>query len=44
MDAWHLATATLTIPPLAEPDEPIAFASRDHEQAAVAETLGFSRI
>jgi len=44
MDAWHLATATLTIAPLAEPDEPIAFASRDQEQGAVAELLGFSRI
>jgi hypothetical protein len=33
-----------TIPDLAEPDEPVAFASRDHEQAAVAELLGFSRI
>lgn len=44
MDAWHLATATLTIPPLAEPGEPTAFASRDHEQAAIAERLGFTRI
>jgi hypothetical protein len=44
MDAWHLATATLTIPPLAEPGEPTAFASRDHEQATIAELLGFMRI
>lgn len=44
MDAWHLATATLTIPALAEPGEPVAFASRDADQAAVAELLGFSRI
>ncbi len=43
MDAWHLATATLTLPPLAEPGEPIAFASRDQEQAAIAELLGFNR-
>lgn len=43
MDAWHLATATLTIPTLAEPGEPIAFDSRDEQQAAVAELLGFSR-
>ena len=44
MDARHLATATLTIPPLAEPGEPTAFASRDHEQATIAELLGFMRI
>lgn len=44
MDARHLATATLTIPLLAEPGEPIGFASRHHEQAAVAELLGFNRI
>ena len=44
MDAWHLATATLTVPTLAEPGEPIAFASRDHDQAAVAELRGFNRI
>lgn len=44
MGAWHLATATLTIPALAEPGEPVAFASRDADQAAVAELLGFSRI
>jgi hypothetical protein len=44
MDAWHLATATLTVPTLAEPGEPVAFASRDYEQAAVAELLGFNRI
>lgn len=43
MDAWHLATATLTVPALAEPGEPIAFASRDQDQAAVAELLGFNR-
>ena len=44
MDAWHLATATLTMPPLAERGEPIGFASRDHEQATVAELLGFKQI
>jgi hypothetical protein len=44
MDAWHLATATLTVPPLAEPGEHIAFASRDDEQATIAELLGFTRI
>jgi predicted nucleic acid-binding protein len=41
MDAWHLATAAITIPPLTKPDEPRAFASRDQAQRAVAEQLGF---
>lgn len=41
MDAWHLATAAITVPPLAEPNEPRAFASRDQAQRAVAEQLGF---
>jgi predicted nucleic acid-binding protein len=44
MDAWHVAVASLTVPALAEPDEPIAFASRDDAQAAVAESLGFQRL
>jgi len=44
MDAWHLAVASLTIPKLAEAGEPIAFASRDEAQAAVAIVLGFTRI
>jgi uncharacterized protein len=45
LDAWHLAVATLTVPALAKPEkEEIAFASRDDEQAAVAEELGFKRI
>lgn len=44
MDAWHLAVASLTVPPLAEPGEQIAFASRDEAQATVAEVLGFTRI
>jgi hypothetical protein len=39
-----LATAALTIPSLAQPDEQVAFASRDPEQAAVAELLGFNRV
>lgn len=41
MDAWHLAVATLTIPPLAEAGEDLAFASRDAAQAAAARSLGF---
>jgi predicted nucleic acid-binding protein len=45
LDTWHLAVATLTVPALAKPEkEEIAFASRDDEQAAVAEELGFKRI
>jgi uncharacterized protein len=45
LDAWHLAVASLTLPALAAPEqEEIAFASRDDEQAAVAEELGFKRI
>jgi predicted nucleic acid-binding protein len=41
MDAWHLAVAELTTPPLLEPDEEAAFASRDAAQAEVAVALGF---
>jgi uncharacterized protein len=44
MDAWHLAVASLTVPPLTEAGEQIAFACRDEAQAAVAQTLGFTRI
>jgi predicted nucleic acid-binding protein len=45
LDTWHLAVASLTVPALAKPErEEIAFASRDDEQAAVAEKLGFKRI
>ena len=41
MNAWHLAAAAITVPRLAEPDEPQAFATRDQAQRAVAEQLGF---
>jgi predicted nucleic acid-binding protein len=44
MDAWHLAVAKLTIPPLLQPGEPRAFASRDESQSAVAVELGFTAI
>ena len=44
LDAWHLSTARLTVPSLADPGEPVAFATRDEEQGAVAEELGFARI
>ena len=45
LDAWHLAVASLTVPALAAPEqEQIGFASRDDDQAAVAEGLGFTRV
>ncbi len=44
MDAWHLAVAALVVPPLLEPREPQAFASRDEAQQKVAEGLGFIAI
>lgn len=42
MDAWHLACASLMVPRFAGDDVPFAFASRDKEQAAVAEMRGFT--
>jgi predicted nucleic acid-binding protein len=45
LDTWHLAVASLTVPALARPEqEEIAFASRDEDQAIVAEKLGFTRV
>jgi predicted nucleic acid-binding protein len=45
LDTWHLAIAFLTLPALALVDEEdVAFASRDQDQAGVAEQLGFKRI
>ncbi|BBZ52036.1 type II toxin-antitoxin system VapC family toxin [Mycobacterium heidelbergense] len=44
MDAWHLAVASIVVPPLLEPGEPRAFASRDEAQRQVAEELGFLAI
>ena len=41
MDAWHLAVAAIAVPPLLEPGEPRAFASRDEAQRVVAAELGF---
>lgn len=41
MDGWHLAVAALVVPPLLEPGEQRAFASRDQAQRQVAEQLGF---
>lgn len=44
MDAWHLAVATIAIPPLLHPGEPKGFASRDAAQRNVAEALGFAAV
>jgi predicted nucleic acid-binding protein len=44
MDAWHLATAALVLPDLAEPGEELGFATRDAAQASVAATLGMQRL
>lgn len=44
MDAWHLATATLVVPGLAEPGEEIGFATRDEAQSTVAEILGLRAV
>jgi predicted nucleic acid-binding protein len=45
LDTWHLALASLTVPALAAPKkEAIAFASRNANQTAVAERLGFKRV
>jgi uncharacterized protein len=42
LNTWHLAVAFLTVPALAEPEQDeIAFASRNDDQATVAEELGF---
>jgi predicted nucleic acid-binding protein len=44
MDAWHLALATITVPPLLDTGEQRAFASRDEAQRGVAKELGFVAI
>lgn len=44
LDSWHLAVAALTVPKLADKGEPIGFASRDGDQATVAESLGFASV
>lgn len=44
LDAIHLAAAQNVLPQLADPDEVLAFASRDADQAAAAEALGFTVI
>ena len=44
LDALHVALASIAIPPLVEGGEPLGFASRDGDQAAVAASLGFERV
>jgi uncharacterized protein len=44
LDALHVALASIAIPKLADKGEPIGFASRDGDQAAVAESLGFAAV
>jgi predicted nucleic acid-binding protein len=44
LDALHLALAAIAIPKLADKGEPIGFASRDGDQATVAESLGFAAV
>lgn len=44
MDAWHLATAMLVAPSLAESGEETGFATRDEAQSAVAVTLGLRAV
>ncbi len=44
MDAWHVAVASITVPPLLQAGEQRAFASRDEAQSAVAAQLGFKPI
>jgi predicted nucleic acid-binding protein len=41
MDAWHLATARIVLPSLAESGEDVGFATRDQAQSDVARMLGF---
>ena len=40
MDAWHVACALIVLPQLAEAGEGQAFATRDSEQATVAQVSG----
>ncbi len=44
LDALHVALATIAIPKLADKGEPLGFASRDGDQATVAESLGFAAV
>ncbi len=44
LDALHVGLASIAIPKLADKGEPIGFASRDGDQAGVAEALGFAAV
>ncbi|MFL5817364.1 MAG: type II toxin-antitoxin system VapC family toxin [Conexibacter sp.] len=44
LDALHVALASIAIPKLADKGEPLGFASRDGDQATVAESLGFAAV
>lgn len=44
MDAWHLATAIVIAPSLAEPGEEVGFSTRDRAQADVAVALGMRAV
>ncbi len=44
LDALHVALASIAVPKLADKGEPIGFASRDGDQAGVAEALGFAAV
>jgi predicted nucleic acid-binding protein len=44
LDALHVALASIAIPKLADKGEPVGFASRDGDQATVAESLGFAAV
>jgi len=44
LDALHVALASIAIPKLADKGEPVGFASRDGDQAGVAEALGFAAV
>ena len=44
LDALHIALAAIAIPKLADKGEPLGFASRDGDQASVAEALGFAAV
>jgi uncharacterized protein len=44
LDALHVALAAIAVPKLADKGEPVGFASRDGDQATVAESLGFAAV
>lgn len=44
LDALHLALAAFALPAFARPGEQLGFASRDGDQATVAESLGFAPV